>query len=321
VADPNALRWNRRPGHYEVYYVTLTDRASGTGIWVRYTLEAPIAGDASCALWFAAMDPAGQGHVVARKQTLPIAELSFEPEPFRLQIGTAELTDTSASGAFEDVSWDLHWAPGRTYEPVPALLRPFASTVLVLPNGDTAVTGRCEFAGRPLELAGARGGQTHLWGAKHAQSWSWARCSDFRTESGEPVEDTFIDGVSAYVRRFGRELGPAILLAGRIGGQDFRASALRSRTSTFGVEGWRFAAAAGGRKLVAEIEPDRKLLAGVTYHDPDGEPAYCYNSEAASIRLEIQQGDRRTRTLVGEGCAHFEYGQREPLPDLELHLK
>lgn len=321
MAEPNTLRWNRRPGHYEVYYVTLTDPASGIGIWVRYTLEAPLAGDASCALWFAAMAPAGQSRVTARKQTLPIAELSFEREPFRLQIGAAELTDTSASGAFEDVSWDLSWAPGRAYEPVPALLRPFASTVLVLAHGDTAVTGRCEFAGRTLELAGARGGQTHLWGTKHAQSWSWARCSDFRTESGEPVADTFIDGVSAYVRRFGRELGPAILLAGRIDGQDFRASTMRSRTSTFGLEGWRFTATVGGRKLVAEIEPDRNLLAGVTYHDPDGEPAYCYNSEAASIRLEVHDGGGRSRTLVGQGCAHFEYGQREPLPDLELHLK
>lgn len=318
MAAPNALRWNRRPGHYEVYYLTLTDPASGIGIWVRYTLEAPLAGDASCALWFAAMDPATG--VIARKQTLPIAELNFEPEPFTLRIGGAELTDTSASGAFEDVSWDLQWAPGRTYEPVPALLRPVASTVVVFANADTSVTGRCEFAGHTLELAGARGGQTHLWGAKHAQSWAWARCADFRTESGEPVQDTFIDGVSAYVRRFGRELGPAILLAGRIDGQDFRASALRSRASNFGLDGWRFAAAAGGRELSGEVQPDRRLLAGVTYHDPDGEPAYCYNSEAASMRLEFRERGGRSRRLIGEGRAHFEYGQREPLPGLELHL-
>lgn len=318
MALPNALRWNGRPGHYEVYYVTLTDPATGVGVWVRYTLEAPLAGDPSCALWFAAMDPASG--VIARKQTLPIAELTTDAEPFRLRIGSAELSEVAASGGIDDVSWELRWAPGRTYEPVPALLRPFASTVLVLSNGDTGVTGRCEFAGRTLELAGARGGQTHLWGAKHAQSWSWARCSDFLTESGEPVKDTFIDGVSAYVRRFGRELGPAILLAGRIGGKDFRASTLRSRASTFGPDGWRFAAAAGGRKLLAEVKPDRRLLAGVTYHDPDGEPAYCYNSEAASIRLEVHERGQRSRTLIGDGCAHFEYGQREILPELELHL-
>lgn len=319
MAGANSLRWNGRPGHYEVYYLTLTDPTSGVGVWIRYTLEAPVAGEPSCALWFAAMDPAGE--VIARKQTFPIAELTTERDPFSLRIGAAQLGDGAASGAFEDVSWDLRWQPGRTYQPVPAPLRPFASTVLVLATGDTAVTGDCRFAGRTVALDGVRGGQTHLWGAKHAQSWSWARCSDFRTESGEPVDDTFIDGVSAYVRRFGRELGPAILLAGRIGGEDLRAGTLRSRTSSFGPDGWRFAAAAGGRKLLAEVKPDPRLLVGVTYHDPDGEPAYCYNSEAASIRLEVHERGNRSRTLVGEGCAHFEYGQRQPLSDLELHLK
>lgn len=319
MAHPNALRWKGRPGHYEVYYVTLTDPASGVGLWVRYTMEAPIAGDPSCALWFAVMDPSGG--VLARKQTLPIAELTAEAEPFKLRIGAAELVDGAASGGFEDVSWELRWEAGHTYQPVPALLRPFASTVLVLANGETAVTGRCEFAGRTLELTRARGGQTHLWGAKHAQSWSWARCSDLRTESGEPVEGSFVDGVSAYVRRFGRRLGPALLLAGRIDGRDFRASSLRSDRSTFGPDGWRFETKAGERTVVCEVKPDPRLLAGVTYHDPDGEPAYCYNSEAASMRLEVHERGGRTQTLIGDGTAHFEYGQREPVPELELHLR
>jgi hypothetical protein len=318
VTDPNALRWNGRPGHYEVYYLTLTDRASGVGVWVRYTLEAPVAGDPTCALWFAAMDPSTG--VVARKLTLAISEMTANAEPFSLRIGSAELADGVASGGFDDVLWDLRWEPGRTYEPVPAMLRPFASTVLVLANGDTAVSGRCEFAGRSLDLSGARGGQTHLWGAKHAQAWSWARCGELQTEDGEPVVDTFVDGVSARVKRFGRELGPALLLVGRIDGVDFRASALRARRSTFGPDGWRFEAAAGRRTLVGEVTPQRALLAGVTYHDPDGEPAYCYNSEAASMRLEILERGRPARTLVGEGCAHFEYGQRQPLSGLQLHV-
>jgi len=319
VGDANTLRWNRRPGHYEVYYVTLTDAATGIGIWVRYTLEAPLSGEATCALWFAAMDPASG--VLARKQTFPIAELTAAADPFSLQIGGAALNGSSATGKVEDVSWELRWEPGRMYQPVPALLRPFASTVLVLAHGDVAITGRCQLAGRTLELSGARGGQTHLWGAKHAQSWSWARCSDFRTEAGDRVGDTFIDGVSAYVRRFGRELGPAMLLAGRVGGEDIRCSALRSGQSTFGPDGWRFAAAAGARKLMCEVQPDRRLLTGVTYHDPDGEKAYCYNSEAASMRLEIHERGQRPLVLVGDGSAHFEYGQRQPVDELELHLR
>jgi hypothetical protein len=29
---------------------------------------------------------------------------------------------------------------------------------------------------------------------------------------------------------------------------------------------------------------------------------------------------RHASTVEAEGCAHFEYAQREPLPGLELHL-
>jgi hypothetical protein len=135
------------------------------------------------------------------------------------------------------------------------------------------------------------------------------------------VEDTFIDGVSAYVRRFGREVGPAILLAGRIDGEDIRSSALRSRHSTFGPDGWQFETNVGRRKLLIRVKPERQLLAGVTYHDPDGESAYCYNSEAASMRLEVHERGRHPVVLVGDGRAHFEYGQRQPIPELTLHLQ
>jgi hypothetical protein len=72
------------------------------------------------------------------------------------------------------------------------------------------------------------------------------------------------------------------------------------------------------------VDADRDLLAGVTYHDPDGEPAYCYNTETASIRIQVYERARRVggwahrKTLVGRGRAHFEYASRTPVPGLEL---
>ena len=56
----NGLQWRGEPGHYEVYYVTLTDPASGVGLWIRYTMVAPLpetGEEATCSLWFMAMDP------------------------------------------------------------------------------------------------------------------------------------------------------------------------------------------------------------------------------------------------------------------------
>ena len=37
----NVLRWDGAPGHYEVYYLTVTEPRTGVGLWIRYTLLAP----------------------------------------------------------------------------------------------------------------------------------------------------------------------------------------------------------------------------------------------------------------------------------------
>jgi hypothetical protein len=324
----NALQWDGSPGHYEVYYLTLTDPETGVGVWIRYTILAPLpdAGQPpTAALWFLTMDPATG--VVGRKATFSIEQLQASDDPFSLRIGAAELADGRMSGAFEDVSWELRWQPGRGYEHVHPLLRRVASTILVLPHADVSVDGTVSFAGRRLELRGAKGGQAHLWGSKHASAWAWAHCNDFLTLEGAPAGDTFVDGVSVLVPRFGREVGPNTPVVARIDGADFNSrSVLRvlSNHSNFALTGWRFEATDGSRKLVGEVDAARDQLAGVTYTDPDGELAYCYNSETASMRLHLYEKGRQVGgwahklTLTAPGRAHFEYAQRQAVPGLEL---
>jgi hypothetical protein len=331
--SPNSLRWNRQPGHYEVYYLTLTDPDTGVGVWIRYTMVAPVAGvdqPATAALWFLAMDPRqGSRRTLGRKATSAIDQLRWTSEPFQLTIGEAKLTEQTMTGSIEDASWDLRWTPCReSYEHVHPALRRVASTILTLPNADLQISGTIALpGGERLELDGARGGQAHLWGSKHARAWAWAHCNDFRTLADESVADTFVDGVSVVVARFGREIGPSTPVVGRIDGADFRSiSPLRvvANGSTFALTGWRFEATAGARRLIGEIDADRDQLAGVTYHDPDGELAYCYNTETASMRLLIYErarqvgGWKHRETLVARGRAHFEYAQRAPVPGPEL---
>jgi len=332
----NTLRWDGQPGHYEVYYVTLTDPRSGVGVWIRYTMVAPLASvdePASCSLWLLAMDPRGARRAVGRKATLPIELLRAQSDPFEVRVGEAKLTDTGMSGAFEDVAWELRWPfSGRTYKHVHPILERLgaAQTVLVLPGADLVIDGYVSVGDERLELAGARGGQAHLWGSKHAGSWAWVHCNEFATLDGQPVPDTFVDGVSVIVPRFGRDIGPSTPVVGRIDGADFLSTKphrVLSNRSTFALTGWRFEAVAGRRKLVGEVDADRDQLAGVTYHDPDGALAYCYNSETASMRLHLYERARQVggwahrATFVSSGRAHFEYAQRSPVPDLELLTK
>ncbi len=331
---PNELQWRGNPGHYEVYYLTLTDPRSGIGVWIRYTMLAPLPGvpeEATCALWLVATDPRpGHAHRVARKTTLPIGELHARSEPFELRIDGASLSDAGTAGGFEDVAWELRWTPARdAYEHVHPLLRRagIAQTVLVLPHGDLRIDGTIELPDQTLEISQARGGQAHLWGCKHARRWAWVHCNDFKGLDGEPAPGTLVDAVSVFVSRFGREVGPSTPVVGRIDGERFSStSPLRvlSNDSTFALTGWRFEAVDGARKLIGEVDADRDQLAGVTYHDPDGELAYCYNGETASMRLQVYEKARRVggwahrQTLVAAGRAHFEYAQRTPIAGLEL---
>jgi hypothetical protein len=334
LAKPNELQWHGDPGHYEVYYLTLTDPRTGVGLWIRYTMVAPVAGtgaDAACALWLLATDPrAGRSPTFARKATLPIDQLAGRSDPFELRIDGAVLTDYGMSGGFDDVAWDLWWTPGGgSYEHVHPLLRRagVAQSILVLPHGDLSIDGTVTLPGAMLEISAARGGQAHIWGSKHARSWAWVHCNDFHTLEGDPVRDTFVDALSVFVARFGREVGPNTPVVGRIAGEDFNSTSpvrVLANGSTFALTGWRFEAIDGRRKLIGEVDADREQLVGVTYHDPDGELAYCYNSETASMRLHVYEKARRvggwahSETLVADGRAHFEYAQREPVADLEL---
>jgi hypothetical protein len=327
----NALHWDGRPGHYEVYYLSATDRGSGVGLWIRYTLLAPLEerGEPTCSLWLMAMDPAATGAPFARKQSFPISALSAQEQPFALRVGDAELTDRGMRGTMGDARWELEWQPSRAYEHVHPLLQRarVAKTVLTLPHADLEVHGTVSVGGRTLELHGARGGQAHLWGSKHASRWAWAHCNDLETDTGEPRGGAFLDGVSVIVPRFGRELGPSTPVVARFAGRDLLSTSPRAvlaNPSTFALTSWRFAARGAERRALVEVDARREDLVGVTYEDPDGEQAYCYNTEIATMRVLIQQRvDGRwehLERLVAPRRAHFEYAQREPVPGLELHV-
>jgi hypothetical protein len=331
----NALRWDGKPGHYEVYYVSITDPASGMGLWIRYTMVAPLpetGEEATCSLWLMAMDPAGGADGrLGRKRSWPASELHASEAPFELRVAESVLTDRGMTGGFDDVRWNLQWeATDHPYEHVHPLLQRarLAKTVLVLPHADLAVSGTVSLPGRELVLGGARGGQAHLWGSKHANRWAWVHCNDFRGSDGGPRDGDFIDGVSVFVPRFGREIGPSTPVVGRFGGEDLMSTGpvqVSRNPSHFALTSWQLEARDGSRKVLATVDAPRDTLVGVTYHDPDGDLAYCYNTEVANSRVQVWDrirgtGWTLTDTLEAPGRTHFEYAQREALADVPLQV-
>jgi hypothetical protein len=332
----NALRWDGKPGHYEVWYLTVTDPGTGFGLWIRYTMLAPQSGEPTCSLWFLAMDPRpGSRGTVGRKATFPASALKACAAPFHLTLGDATFDDRHMRGSFEDVAWDLRWDhDGGPYRHVrPALERAgVAQTVLVLPHADLEVSGAVRLPdGTEISMDRARGGQAHLWGSKHARRWCWVHCNDFETRAGEPATGDFVDGVSVFVNRFGREVGPSSPVVARLDGGDVISTGpvqVLRNPARLSLTGYEFEAKNRRWRLVCEVDAERDQLAGVTYHDPDGELAYCYNSETATMRVKAYErtpkefgGWALRHELVAPGRAHFEYAQREPLEGLPLHTK
>ena len=333
----NDLQWDGEAGHYEVYYLTFTEPATGIGFWIRYTMVAPLPDtgeDATCSLWLCAMDPAQPARNVGVKSSLPVASLTARTNPFHLHVGDAWLSDHGMAGAIERddarYSWDLEWTPRlEAYGHVHPLLRAarLAKTVLFLPHPDLEVSGTVYLGDRKIEVSGARGGQAHLWGSKHASRWAWVHCNDFTADHGTAPMGSFVDGVSVFVPRFGRELGPNTPFVGRVDGTDLHSTgplAVTRNPSEFDLGGWRFEARSRDVRVQGDVSARPEDLVGVTYHDPDGELAYCYNTEVADMRLEVFRRVSRKWTQVdelrAEGRAHFEYAQRAPLEGVELKI-
>ena len=231
------------------------------------------------------------------------------------------------AGAIEQDGTRYAWE--LAVEPAPARLRtrpsaaaqrpgsPRRSCSCRTPTSRSAAPSRSASAGS--RSSGAHGGQAHLWGSKHATRWAWAHCNDFTAWDGGARSDTFVDGVSVFVPRFGRELGPNTPVVGRFGGGDLMSiKPVRSdrNLSDFDLGGWRF-----------EATGQRGPRARPGHGSPRGPRRGHLPRPRRRARLLLQHGGRRHAArgpdrarprswkrvdeLRADGTAHFEYAQRD----------
>ena len=327
----NRMVWDQaRAGHYEVWYLTLSDPATGAAFWIRYTLESPRAGHGAphARLWFSSFVSDGGGGEVARFADVSISRLEARSDPFSLRIGEAELSHGAARGALPGhASWDLTWTPPeRSHRHLPPLVYrvPIVSTTVLSPAPAVRFSGTITCGGRTFALDGAPGCQTHLWGRKHAEAWVWARASAW-----DGGEDAFFEGLTARVKRGRLLLPPLTVMSLRLSGRThhIRTLAQAARTKTaWSLGRWTFSGEGPTLALSGEVThpPEGLLLA--EYTDPDGEESFCHNSELATVRLRTWQRDRpwqrwrRGPDLAATGLGHAEWGDRSASPLVKRRL-
>ena len=280
------------------------------------------------------MDPA-TGELTGRKATYPDRRADREPRSRSPWASAGATLDRPRHGAarFEDVAWDLSWAPGRPYEHVHPVLRrgedrQDGPDAAARRRRSSTARSRSPADGRsPLD--GARGGPGAPVGLQARAALGLGARRRLRRRARRAGPDTFFDGVSVYV--------PAVRARGRaehagrrpLPRRGLRLTARRAACSPTAADRPDGLAVRGARRPTgassARSTRRASSLVGVTYHDPDGDLAYCYNSEVASARLSVcdraaraATAGRCARRSSSDGRAHFEYAQREPVPDLPL---
>ena len=307
------------PGTYEVWFLTLTDRDSGRGYWIRSTLGTTARSVPLGGVWFARFDRGDPSRNLGIHRQFPVARVAGDA--FDVQIGDCSMRSGRAAGSLEGgghtLRWELEYPTGRpTY---PLLPEPFyrgglAPTKPFAPNPATRFSGTVAVDGETHDVREAPGQQGHLWGSRHAERWAWAQCGDFVDD------DTVVHALTAKGRR-GPFTTPYLTSVGvHRDGRWIRLFKLSAKPA-FGLGTWKLDVQSRSHRLTGRIEAPATDLIRARYEDPDGRARYCHNSEVASSRLALFErragGFEEVALLESRGNTHAEWAGLTPASVVE----
>lgn len=314
--DPRAHgapRWNGTPGRTEVWYTTLTDPETGTGVWLHHELTAPADGS----------EPFAHGWAAVFPRTGEVRHARFGPVPWpRPAEGFTAEGVTCSGGRLEGRAGDFRWSIAERPEEPPLFTfprwswrRPVLPAAQMLPAARASYEGELSYGNTTLKLREAPGASARIYGHGNAQRWTW-----LHADLGDGAVLEIVAAVST--RPALRRLPPLVFLRLRRSGRTWPRRPERSATGLLGLG--RFRADLGlptwtvtGRTALRRVrvdvtQPPERTLA-LEYRDPDGARAVCRNSESADARIVLERWWGRWRPEASwtlEGTAHAEAGER-----------
>ncbi|MFJ9804502.1 hypothetical protein [Streptomyces wuyuanensis] len=307
-------RWKGEPGRTEVWYTTLTDPESGTGLWLHHELTAPADGS----------EPYAHGWAAVFPKEGPVRHARFGPAEWTpgragFTAGGVEAVPGRLTGSAGALRWDLAEqavdAPLFTF-PRWSWRRPLLPAAQILPAARASYGGTFSYDDTTLTPTAAPGASARIYGHGNARRWAWLHAD---LGGGDVLEI-----VAAVSTRPGlRRLPPLVFLRLRRGTRDWPRRAERSAVgwaglgrfrAAVGLPVWTVSGRAGLRRIRVEVtQPEDRTLA-LDYTDPDGSPAVCRNSERADAHVLLERwwfgGWRTEAEWTLDGTAHAEVGTR-----------
>ncbi|MEU2156079.1 hypothetical protein ABZ532_13875 [Streptomyces sp. NPDC019396] len=309
-----APRWHGEPGRTEVWYTTLTDPGTGTGVWLHHELVAPADGSEPYAHGWAAVFPKDE----------PVRHARFGPAKWTGgETGFAAEGISAEPGRLTGAAGALHWELAEQPTDTPLFTfprwswqRPLLPAAQILPAARATYRGTFSYGDTTLTLDSAPGASARIYGHGNARRWSWLHAD---LGGGDVLEI-----VAAVSMRPGlRRLPPLVFLRLRKDGRTWPRRAERSAVgwagigrfhAAIGLPTWTVTGRAGLRRIRVEVtQPDERTLA-LDYTDPDGAQAVCRNSESADAHVLLERrrwgGWSTEARWTLTGTAHAEVGTR-----------
>lgn len=309
-------RWRGEPGRTEVWYTTVTDPVTGSGLWLHHELTAPADGSEPYAHGWAAVFPA-DGPV--RHARFGPARWSGRQPGFSadgVTVRPGRLSGTAAGGALH---WDIAERPvGEPLFTFPrwAWRRSLLPAAQMLPAARAVYDGTFTHDGRTVAFTAAPGASARIYGHGNARRWSWLHAD---LGNGDVLEI-----VAAVATRPGlRRLPPSVFLRLRRHGRDWPRRPERTAVGWAGagrfragiaLPAWTVTGRSGLRRIRVEVTQPADRTLTLDYTDPDGRHATCRNSERADAHVLLERwwfgGWRTEGEWTLDGTAHAEVGTR-----------